>query len=79
MSYDASRCTFAWPGTYGHECGKPATLTAAAPSEYTVDGIFWARRCASCAAIKGGENAGLSSFVPFDPKVHINNFRRARA
>lgn len=60
------RCTFAFSGTYGHECGAPAVKVAVETgvakndglnSEW-VDGIFYAGRCEQCAAIKGGENAG---------------------
>jgi hypothetical protein len=32
---DALKCTNAEPGTYGHECGKPAQWQAAKPNGYT--------------------------------------------
>jgi hypothetical protein len=32
---DALKCTNAEPGTYGHECGKPAQWTATKPSGHT--------------------------------------------
>lgn len=75
MHTPPTHCSFAFPGTYGHECGAPATLVCARPSDLTRTGIYWARRCAKCATHKGGENRGLSQFVPFDPAVHVNQFR----
>lgn len=71
-SNDWNHCSFAYPGTYGHECGKPATLVCAKPSTYTKSGLFYARRCVECAKEKGGENSGLNAFVPFDPEIHRN-------
>jgi len=70
-----STCTFAWPGTYGHECGQPATLVGVAPSKMTTDGIFYARRCAKCAQIIGGENTGVRGFWPYDPALHVNKWK----
>lgn len=68
-------CSFAAPGTYGHECGARATLVGAQPSDITKGGIYYARRCAECAQIKGGENAGITQFVPFNPDIHRNEFK----
>ena len=67
-------CTFAAPGTYGHECGRKAVFVRSRPSEHTASGIFYARRCGECANIKGGENSGTSAPVPFDPVVHANKY-----
>jgi len=69
------RCCFAAAGTYGHECGAPATLAASKPCPDTVSGVFWTRRCPECAKIKGGENAPYKTFVPFDPAVHVNRWK----
>lgn len=71
----ATHCGFAFPGTYGHECGSPATLVGVRKSDLTTNGVFYARRCAKCATIKGGENAGISSFLPFDASKHANAWR----
>lgn len=68
-------CSFAHAGTYGHECGAPATLAAPRRSDMTKGGIYWARRCAACAAEKGGENSGLGAFVSFNPDIHRNEFK----
>lgn len=72
-----SACTFAYPGTYGHECGAPATLAQSRPSEYTANGIYWARRCPSCAQARGGDNEGMTptAWIPYDPAAHRNLFR----
>ena len=75
------RCTFAWSGTYGHECGAPAVKVAVETgvakheglgTEW-VDGIYYAGRCEKCAAIKGGENAGRT-IEPLDG--HVNRLAR---
>lgn len=63
------KCTFSAPGTYGHECGRPATHTAVRELRLTAnlramgargskDGMSYAPRCGACAKIQGGENAG---------------------
>lgn len=71
----AHSCNFAFPGTFGHECGKRATLAASKPSTETKSGVFWSRRCPECAKETGGENRWLSAFVPFDPAAHRNEWR----
>lgn len=68
------RCNFAYPGTYGHECGKPATLVAIKRTTTTRDGLFYARRCPDCATIKGGENKGVLRVEPLDPDKHRNQW-----
>ncbi len=69
------KCTFAFPGTYGHECGKPATLASKRESGTTKNGIFWALRCDSCAKIKGGENRDFDSFEAINETKHRNVWR----
>jgi hypothetical protein len=68
-------CNFAWPGTYGHECGKPAVFAGLKRSDMTRDGIYWSRRCAECKDITGGENAGIERFEPLDPQRHRNRWK----
>lgn len=41
----------------------------------TKSGTFFALRCAECATIKGGENAGTTEPVPFNPQVHVNEYQ----
>lgn len=67
-------CVYAAPGTYGHECGEPATQAASAPSTFTLDGVYWARRCDRHAKPHPNDPAGLGKFVPFDPARHVNRF-----
>jgi hypothetical protein len=67
-------CTFAPAGTYGHECGRVATVTAVKRSSATKDGIYYAARCERCAAIKGGENALTMRFEARNPAVHVNRW-----
>ena len=71
----ANSCNFAFPGTYGHECGKRATLAASKPCADTKSGVFWARRCPECAKVEGGENRPYREFVQFDPVKHRNEWK----
>jgi hypothetical protein len=71
----ADRCSYAQAGTYGHECGQPATLARAKKSEFTRSGTYWARRCAECATYTGRENWGLAAAVPLDPAAHVNEWK----
>lgn len=50
------RCSFAYPGTYGHECGSPAVCVAVKRSERTRDGLFYSGRCAVCREAKAGDD-----------------------
>lgn len=72
----SEKCWFAYPGTYGHECGKPATIAMSFKSERTIDGIFWANRCPECAKIRGGENSGFIESQPLNPSIHINKWKQ---
>lgn len=80
------RCSFAHAGTYGHECGREAGLTAVKASKpsgacyppmVTESGLFFTGRCEECAKIKGGENAGVLRIEKYDPAVHVNVWRYA--
>ncbi len=70
-----AQCNFAWPGTYGHECGDPAKWSGSKPSDLTKSGIYHTRRCDKCKTIKGGENTGYSNWVPFNPLTHRNEWK----
>jgi hypothetical protein len=63
-------CGFAMSGTYGHECGAPATKVAVKASKLTKDGLFYTGRCNECARIKGGENAGNLRLEPVAGQVN---------
>lgn len=58
------KCGFAYPNTYGHECGKPAVKIAVKRSDLTTDGMFYAGRCEECSKVKGLENSGVLRFEP---------------
>ena len=49
-----AKCSFSYPGTYNHECGKPAVVIFVKASENTVSGLFYSGRCAECAEAKAG-------------------------
>ena len=67
-------CSFAHPGTYGRECGSPATRVGVRKGASTKTGIFYALRCDACAKRVGGENVGLIFTEPFDVDRHINEW-----
>jgi hypothetical protein len=69
------RCSFAFPGTYGHECGKPAVCVAVKKSDITKSGFYFARRCPECAKEKGGENSNAIRFEQLDQAKHVNAFK----
>lgn len=71
----AKRCSYAPPGTYGHECGRPGVFVGLKPSEHTRSGTYFAVRCAECRDLTGRDNWGIKEWRPFDPSVHINEFR----
>lgn len=72
-SHPVTCCTFAYAGTYGHECGAPATQVAVKYSKQTVSGYFYAGRCATCARIKGGENTDVLYMEPLNG--HANSWK----
>lgn len=53
------KCSFAFPGTYGHECGSVSVIVAVKKTTMTHSGLSYMGRCAVCAKHKGGENAGI--------------------
>jgi len=55
----SDKCGFAYPGTWGHECGRKATQVFVFKSDNTRDGLYFATRCDECAKITNGENVGL--------------------
>ena len=69
------KCGYAWPGTYGHECGATGTVAGAQKSELTVSGIFYAIRCDECRRHTGRDNWGITTWEPFDPAKHVNHWR----
>lgn len=70
-------CSFAHEGTYGHECGKPATLVAVIqcePGSYgmTKTGVYFGGRCADHAHTKGRDNARCIRVEPLNG--HVNEW-----
>lgn len=49
-------CSFSYPGTYNHECGKPAVVVFVKKSDSTKSGLFYTGRCAECAEAKAGDD-----------------------
>ena len=73
-------CRYSHPGTWGHECGKPATLAQQVKGECTADGRYWLARCAECTKWTRPDNAGTrrDAWVPYDPTIHRNAWVRNR-
>lgn len=71
---NTKNCTYAPNNSFGHECGKPATVAASKQSKFTKNGVYFALRCDNCKNGKGRDNAGLSKFFTFDAAVHVNQF-----
>lgn len=72
------KCGYAYPGTYGHECGKPATWAQQLPApEFYMR--FWALRCDDCRDARGPDNAGLrpDAWIPYSAEM-TNQFLRNR-
>jgi len=75
----AHKCNYAPPGTYGHECGTPATLYADTPrteadyqewgfglfsrAQWDSLGPYRHYRCATCAKAKGPDNKGITKWT----------------
>ena len=66
-------CGFAFPGTYGHECGAPAIMYAVKPSDNTRSGIYYGPRCAKCMEAKGRDNDDVIRYEPIGAQV--NNWK----
>lgn len=61
------KCGYAAPGTYGHECGRPAVIAAVKASDL-MPGLdeFVSGRCGECRNAKGRDNWGVR-FEPLEP------------
>ena len=70
------RCGFAFPGTYGHECGKPAEWAGQHKSEHTANGVYWAARCTECTRHRGGDNDGIASRQLCAPSIQVCAWRQ---
>lgn len=65
------KCSFAKPGTYGHECGKEAVIYAVFTSDRTVSGFFYGGRCTECKKIIGYENSGILRFEKIEKQENL--------
>lgn len=71
----SEKCSYAHAGTYGHECGKPPLFTGIQSSANTVNGVFYAARCAECKELTGRDNWAIREWLPFDPIAHVNRWK----
>lgn len=72
----AHPCAYSAPGTYNHECGRPAVVAGARPSLRTVSGTYWCLRCEHCQDLTYRDNWGISRWEPLDPQRHRNEWKR---
>lgn len=70
------RCGYAYPGTYGHECGAPAVCVAVKKSDLTRSGLFYSGRCAECRdATAGDDNRRILRFEPVNETAQVNEWK----
>ena len=75
MTVADNRCSYAFPGTYGHECGREGVTVAVLPSERTRSGLYYAARCASCRDQTGRDNWGVLRFEDPGQPHQTNEWR----
>lgn len=68
------KCGFAWPGTYGHECGADATQIAVSTSNLTHSGLFYSGRCDVHAKAKGPDNSKVIRLEPIGATEQTNDW-----
>ena len=59
----SGECNNAQPGTFGHECGKPATWVGTIASVATTDGVFHGCFCDDCKE-RGWEAREVKVWTP---------------
>lgn len=74
------KCGYSYPGTYGDECGKPATFAQQVTSELTADRRFWCLRCAECVSYTGPDNDRVKrdAWQAYRPGEHKNKWTANR-
>jgi hypothetical protein len=75
-------CRYSHPGTFGHECGKPATWAQHNPhpeGSFWIGG-YWHARCDACRTYTGPDNDRMrrDTWEPYDSTKHRNTFVRNR-
>ena len=75
----AGKCGYAPPGTYGHECGRPAKWAQKSPDP---DGwlVFWCLRCDECRTADGRDNWDMKpdGWLPYDPDTQRHRYVKNR-
>ena len=66
-------CSYAPPGTYGHECGKPAVYAMPTQS-HTPSQPFYALRCEGHKKSREWGQIQTGEIVLFDSTVHARKF-----
>ena len=62
------QCQNSEPGTFNHECGKPATWVGTRSSKLTLDEVFHASFCDDCKQ-HGWEARGITSWTPLQAEA----------
>lgn len=78
----SGKCKYSHPGTWGHECGKPAKWAQHDPKpegegSFWVGG-YWRARCDECKNYIGPDNQGMKrdAWELYNPNRHVNSFMR---
>jgi len=75
LTYDPvidGKCHFSYPGTYNHECGKPAVVVFVKRVTSTKSGLFYSGRCADCAKETcGHDNEGTIRREPLNGQMNV--------
>jgi hypothetical protein len=69
------QCTYAYPGTYGHECGRTALFAALMSSKLTKSGIYFGRRCLEHKDSIEPYDSPVIRVESFDEAKHINDWK----
>jgi hypothetical protein len=64
MSVIDGKCGNSEPGSFGHECGKPAVWIGTKPSQSVVGSNFHGAFCAKCKR-EGWDAKGVKTWEPY--------------
>lgn len=71
----SGKCGYAFPGTWGHECGALGTTIGVFKSDMTKSGIFYSPRCDSCRTETGRDNHGVQHWEAPGQPHQVNDWK----
>lgn len=69
-----ARCHNSEPGTFNHECGKPAAWIGTKASALTTDGWYHSGYCDECKK-HGTEARVVAKWIPYQSGVKFNEWK----